>query len=185
MKLRLTASSISSIAISSTITFLRFRKIRRPRSRTGSRRAPGSATKVSISGPSPPGIDTSLTLFSRRALSCCDGSCSANPCAAQRQGDRRDDRHQQHHRRDLERRRRNRCRSGGPAPCIAVARGQRLRRRRQPEPAPHQHRGHLGGHQHPTAAPSGRYCQKPSRSRSRLISSIMTTNRNSTITAPT
>ena len=37
----------------------------------------------------------------------------------------------------------------------------------------------------PTISASGRLRQKPSRTRSRLMSSIITTNRNSTITAPT
>jgi hypothetical protein len=37
----------------------------------------------------------------------------------------------------------------------------------------------------PTSAASGRLPQKPSRNLSRLMSSIITTNRNSTITAPT
>ena len=37
----------------------------------------------------------------------------------------------------------------------------------------------------PTSAPIGRYCRKPWRSSTKLMSSIMTTNRNSTATAPT
>ena len=37
----------------------------------------------------------------------------------------------------------------------------------------------------PTSAPTGRYCRKPSRNSAKSTSSIMTTNRNSTATAPT
>ena len=37
----------------------------------------------------------------------------------------------------------------------------------------------------PTTAPIGRYCRKPSRSSVKSTSSIITTNRNSTATAPT
>ena len=107
---------------------------------------------------------------------------------AHRQRDGRDDGDQEHDRRKLERigvLGVQDCADLGRVARPVCNRGWQRPAARSPSRRTHSDVSEFDDHDEAIRAPSGAFCANPSRSCSMLMSSIITTNRNSTITAPT